>query len=735
MTTLILHPDLDCEVYIDTELHGSAKAGKDYTISLERGAYWIECVSSENEVDRTDFDFRTDGSDFSGHHNVELKPIRYKRLISQYDFVGEFRCGFAEVKKSGKTIGYINREGNLIYEDATPFGEDKLCVCKNQLWGIIDSCGEDVIKPQYRAIMPIENGPAIFLDGKLCGLLNIDGKIIQPAKYNYLKDLPQVKLILCLLNGKTGLIDYNGLKRTPLKYDMIKVCEGDDNYVEVNIGGKFNDYEDQYNGPNGWGVDFYGGKWGLVDQTGAEIIPCKYENIGSCIDGLMCVMLNGKWGYIDKDSNEIIPCIYDYAWAFSEGFAKVVLNGKWGFIDKEGTEIIPCIYDHVKSFSEDLAEVELNSKWGFVDKEGTETIPCIYDYVGAFSEGLAKVKLNSKWGFIDKEGTEIIPCIYDYVESFSKGLAKVKLNDKWGVINEINNIVIPFSYQASSIERSVPGLNGEFLSIRKEWIDDGKYSYVDRMGNTIVCNHRYDFIGDWEDGLARVIKDIQWSDIYDEYYGGKYGYISKTGEEIIPCEYDYVGNFHNGVANIEIDGKWGLIDTCENYIISPKCDCYNYIDAFSEDLTRVCYGGKYEYGPVGNDPKKYIRGGKWGFLNRIGKVVIPCKYDDAHSFFENLAGVKLNGKWGFIDKEGAEIIPCIYDYVCDYREGLALVKLNGKWGFIDHIGKEVIPCYYECAFPFQNGFAEVKLDGKSYHINRYGLNVELIITRYLKDWD
>jgi hypothetical protein len=123
MTTLILHPDLDCEVYIDTELHGSAKAGKDYTISLERGAYWIECVSPENEADRTDFDFRTDGSDFSEHHNVELKPIRYKRLIKRWDSVDEFSEGLALVRIREHypdwreyQCGYINKDIRIEFD-------------------------------------------------------------------------------------------------------------------------------------------------------------------------------------------------------------------------------------------------------------------------------------------------------------------------------------------------------------------------------------------------------------------------------------------------------------------------------------------------------------------------------------------------------------------------------------------------------------------------------------------
>lgn len=41
-----------------------------------------------------------------------------------------------------------------------------------------------------------------------------------------------------------------------------------------------------------------------------------------------------KYGYIDKSGNEVVPCRYDYASGFSEGMALVSKGEKWGFIKK-----------------------------------------------------------------------------------------------------------------------------------------------------------------------------------------------------------------------------------------------------------------------------------------------------------------------------------------------------------------------------------------------------------------
>jgi hypothetical protein len=237
-----------------------------------------------------------------------------------------------------------------------------------------------------------------------------------------------------------------------------------------------------------------------------------------------CVNLNGKWGYIDKTGNEIIPCIYYFAWNFSEGLATVELNGKGGYIDKTGREIIPCIYDWAWKFSEGLATVKLNGKRGYIDKTGNEIIPCKYDFAWYFSEGLVPVELNGNRGYIDKTGNEIIPCKYDGAENFSEGLAKVKLNGKWGYIDKTGYEIIPCKYD----EYVAWGFSEGLAAVKL----NGKWGYIDKTGNEIIpCI--YDWARSFSEGLAVV------------ELNGKCGYIDKTGNVIIPCKYDTAGEFHD----------------------------------------------------------------------------------------------------------------------------------------------------------------------------------------------
>jgi hypothetical protein len=43
------------------------------------------------------------------------------------------------------------------------------------------------------------------------------------------------------------------------------------------------------------------------------------------------------------------------------------------------------------------------------------------------------------------------------------------------------------------------------------------------------------------------------------------------------------------------------------------------------------------------------------------KVAIAPQFDFAHPFYEGMATVEVAGKWGYVDKEGRMVIPPKYD--------------------------------------------------------------------------
>ena len=50
-------------------------------------------------------------------------------------------------------------------------------------------------------------------------------------------------------------------------------------------------------------------RYGFVDYTGREIVPCKYAHVGEFSGGVAAVSnFDNKWGFVDTNGNEIVPC-------------------------------------------------------------------------------------------------------------------------------------------------------------------------------------------------------------------------------------------------------------------------------------------------------------------------------------------------------------------------------------------------------------------------------------------
>jgi hypothetical protein len=274
-------------------------------------------------------------------------------------------------------------------------------------------------------------------------------------------------------------------------------------------------------------------------------------------------------------------------------------------------------------------------------------------------------------------------------------------------------------------------LNCKMLANRKY---DNIYYSADSSGLALVSlNGKWGFIDKSKQEIIPLIYDEPFSfseELANVNSGGKYRFIDKTGKVVIPSEYNRAGSFSEGMAKVKLYDKWGFVDKTGKEVIPL---IYEDADDFSEGLSSVQLNGKYgfidktgheiislkydfAYGFSGGLAIVHLNG-KRGFIDKTGNEVIPLKYDDVDTFSEGLAEVKLSGKWGYIDKTGQEIIPLTYESADHFSEGLAPVELNDKYGFIDKTGKVVIPFKYDYAGNFSKGFAYVKLEGRNFWID------------------
>jgi hypothetical protein len=90
-------------------------------------------------------------------------------------------------------------------------------------------------------------------------------------------------------------------------------------------------------------------------------------------------------------------------------------------------------------------------------------------------------------------------------------------------------------------------------------------------------------------------------------------------------------------------------------------------------------------------------GGKCGYIDEQGKLVISPKYTRADSFDSSgLAIVRLSKKYGLINRAGNFALPAIYDEISGSgAPGLFQVKRGEKFGYVDQTGKLLTPIIYD----------------------------------------
>jgi hypothetical protein len=438
-------------------------------------------------------------------------------------------------------------------------------------------------------------------------------------------------------NGKRGLIDKNGLEILPciydnyfygFKYGLLKV-EKNNKWGYVNTKGEevipiVYDVDGCSDFFNNIAVVKINGKYGCINTKGKIIISPIYDHLDYYSDnGLIEYELNGKSGMIDTLGNKVVSNHYERigsGWdTFIEGFAVVTKNGKKGYINTNGEETIKCVYDDAIDFSEGLAAVQLNGKWGFINSKGEFIIKNKFDGVSAsgsfmndlyFSNGIARVVLDGMPIFIDKFGNRIANCPYFRIEKFREGFAAVCIgnsyNDsKWGFVNKKMELVVPCIY--SFFENNA----------------------LRNMGWSHYFNN----------GIAIVATDNGKSDPFGTGY--LYSFIDTTGKHLMGWTFEWPGpNFQEGLAAIEKNGKWGFINKSGEMVIP-----FVY-----EDVVRY-----FEEGIVGGFSEGLIavkKNSKWGFINLSGDNVIPFIYDAAFNFSEGLALVYKNNNKYFVNKLG-----------------------------------------------------------------------------------
>ncbi|SRR5216683_6669258 len=153
---------------------------------------------------------------------------------------------------------------------------------------------------------------------------------------------------------------------------------------------------------------------------------------------------------------------------------------------------------------------------------------------------------------------------------------------------------------------------------------------------------------------------------------------------------------------VMVGGKRGFIDETGKLVINPQWDAAY---PFKEGLALVCVGecdGEHLLGRrYTKDFKEIIleQTFKYGYIDESGKFMINPSYEDAHNFSEGLAAVcQGKGCYRALDKK----------------------ELPRKWGYIDKTGSMVISPQFDAANNFKEDLASASVGGKWGYIDKKG---------------
>lgn len=203
---------------------------------------------------------------------------------------------------------------------------------------------------------------------------------------------------------------------------------------------------------------------------------------------------------------------------------------------------------------------------------------------------------------------------------------------------------------------------------------------LDWMG-TLVCDLSgyEDYAPFASDQLAVVQQDGLW------------GCVDLTGKEIIPCRYETITTFHDyALAAGSAQSGYTLFDR--------EGDVLGTVDGNINPNNTSQQFIQYQ------DPDT----GLYGYLNRDGSVAVEAAYTAVYPYSYNYAAVRDgSGLAGFVDRTGKLVIPCQFETVAEGFNYLdyAVVGSGGLLGICNTAGELVIPMSYSSLGNFSGGLA------------------------------
>ena len=299
-------------------------------------------------------------------------------------------------------------------------------------------------------------------------------------------------------------------------------------------------------------------------------------------------------------------------------------------IQEAQPHLAPKTWTKFEWISDQLVAYCENDLWGISDYAYNIIMPAQWLFAPDLINGDEDI-----WLVVDSNTGE-----WKWIHSNNENVLKMAPGESMVTINESRCIVYD-NGEARIIDNSgnvIAEINSHF-SI--SWSEDPKYlrynNYYDGIGGFISLDGEvlsefpfalyeyHDGYTELTNGLFRVIDEERYEGPLDDPVE-KCGFVSVDGYILLSAEWDAVYDFTaNMLARVQVDGRYGYIDTAGNYVIEPQWEyADDYINAGDQWIAVV-----YEYSESGAVTWK-------GFINGANELIGEISYRQCET--ENAIG-------------------------------------------------------------------------------------------------
>ena len=362
---------------------------------------------------------------------------------------------------------------------------------------------------------------------------------------------------------------------------------------------------------------------------------------------------------------------------------------------------------------------EENGVKGIIDQQGQIRLKAKYNELEFDGDQYFHIKMGNLYGIMDTNFLEIIKPISEERLTTAIFPIIVKKNEKFGLMND--------SYK---------------------WILKPDFEFLETIYNELLMGRReektYLFTRDGKQKANGSLDNVQ---VLGEYLVVRnqdaFGLYDKFGNEKIPIQYQEIRTLKDGLVLLKNYDSWGLYSVDNKEILACKYYNIHLEDAYEGNIIVlenykekllvgvVNYGGEfiipqvYSYIELDKEYNRYKvrKGGKLGFLDLKGKIILPLENIDKRDPEELFEGqyimVKRGDKCGYMKKDLTFLIEPQYDDIKRFGKGVAFVKKGFLWGTINEKNEEVSGFVYDSILTLFGKVYLRRYDNKKYGILYY----------------